>query len=209
MTIKLPDDGVERRILNSGPIELRRAAGEKQVVTLRGYAALFNTLSEVMWGFREQIAPGAFSDVLADDVRALFNHDPSAVLGRTVSGTLRIAQDANGLSYEVDLPNTQAARDLITSIERGDVSQSSFGFCVAPNGENWGEDKDGIYVRTITKFSKLYDVSPVTYAAYPDANVGLRSLEHWKASHAPQPDAFAVMRKAEARARKLTLLRTK
>lgn len=199
---------IERRIHNAGPIEIRKAAdGDKpSPVTLRGYAAKFDVLSEPMYGFREQIASGAFSGCLEDDVRALFNHDANHVLGRTLSGTLRIAQDNTGLYYEVDLPDTQAARDLVVSIERGDVSQSSFAFRVAPNGDTWDENEDGIIIRTITKFARLYDVSPVTYPAYQDATVGMRSLEAWKASRDAAGHAIQkAKRAAESRRRFLAI----
>src|SRR5690606_29136668 len=109
---------------------------------ISGHAAVFDTLSEPMWGFREKIAPGAFDDVLEDDVRALFNHDPNFILGRTRSGTLKIAVDMRGLQYEIDPPDTQPARDLIVSMERGDVSQSSFAFIVAE--DDWDEDESGV-----------------------------------------------------------------
>lgn len=200
---------IERRILSAGPIEIRKGTPDKATaVTLRGYAAKFDVLSENLGGFREQIAPGAFADVLGDDIRALFNHDPNHVLGRSTSGTLRVSQDSTGLYYEVDLPDTQAARDLQVSIDRGDVSQSSFAFRVAPNGDTWDENEDGVIIRTITKFARLYDVSPVTYPAYPDATVGTRSLQAWKASREAQGhQAAAQQRQAAARKRHLALIR--
>lgn len=198
---------IERRILDAGPIEVRKADGEgsPSMVTLRGYAAKFDTLSQNLGGFREQIAPRAFDGVLDDDVRALFNHDPNQVLGRTAAKTLRISQDSTGLYYEVDLPDTQAARDLVVSIDRGDVSQSSFAFCVAPNGDSWDENEDGVIIRTITKFSRLFDVSPVTYPAYPDATVGMRSLHAWQETRTDHKDV--IKRQNEARRRLLLLSR--
>lgn len=156
---------------------------DQQGPIIRGHAAVFDTLSENLGGFREKIAPGAFDSVLADDVRALYNHDPNHVLGRSKSGTLRLSVDDRGLHYEIDPPDTQIARDLITSLRRGDVDQSSFGFSV--DKDDWKEDDDGRVIRTIIKFRRLYDVSPVTYPAYPDATVGLRSLDAWRKEHAP------------------------
>ena len=157
-----------------GRPELRRApAGEAGVGSLAGYAAKYNVESEELWGFREMIAPGAFDGVLQDDVRALFNHDWSMVLGRTAAGTLRLSVDEVGLRYEVDLPDTSFARDLFTSVERGDINQSSFGFTVAMDGEQWvSRDRD--VLRVITRVERLYDVSPVALPAYPDATVGVR-----------------------------------
>lgn len=171
---------IERRIAESGPLKIERRSGDAAGVTIRGYAAVFDKYSNNLGGFREIIKPGAFADVLENDVRALFNHDANHVLGRTLSGTLRVFQDDTGLGYEVDLPDTQTARDLAISIERGDVTQSSFAFTIAPGGATWGEDDQVGYTRTITQVGRLYDVSPVTYPAYPDASVAARSLEAYQ-----------------------------
>lgn len=198
---------VERRYYDCGKLELRKA-GEK-APCVRGYGAVFNSLSEPMFGFREQIAPGAFDGCLGDDVRALFNHDPNHILGRSIAGTLRLSIDERGLAYECDLPDTQAARDLAISIDRGDVSQSSFAFRVAPNGDTWDENEDGIIIRTITKMARLYDVSPVTYPAYPDTVTALRSQEAWRdlrAAYDAEKLKEIVRRRAEARGRALRLL---
>ena len=170
----------ERRIFSSElAIETREAkdGGGKK---LRGHAAVFNKLSGNLGGFREQIAPGAFDGVLDDDVRALFNHDSNHVLGRSSAGTLKLGVDKTGLRYTVDLPDTQVGRDLAISVERGDIKESSFAFRVAPDGDTWEEDEDGRIIRTITQFQELMDVSPVTYPAYPDATVAMRSLETFK-----------------------------
>ena len=166
----------ETRILGAAGFEIRAADG--QGPGLRGYAARCNALSENLGGSREQIKPDAFAGALGDDVRALINHDANLILGRTLSGTARIGQDETGLWYEVDLPDTSYARDLAQSIKRGDVSQSSFAFMVAPGGDSWDEDPTtGAIIRTITQFGRLFDVSPVTFPAYPDATVGTRALQ--------------------------------
>jgi len=192
---------IERRIFDAGRLEIRRGASDK-VQGIRGYAAKFNSLSEPMWGFREQIAPGAFDGVLNNDVRCFFNHDENLILGRTLAGTLRIVADDTGLSYEADLPDTQAARDLVISMERGDISQSSFAFRVAPNGDTWDENEDGVIIRTITKFGRLYDVSPVSIPAYPDATSGIRSMDAWKQARSAGIEAQTARNRAEI-ARKL------
>ena len=160
---------IERRFFKS---ELR-AEDSKPVA---GYGSVFNAQSEDLGGFREIIAPGAFDGRLDDDVRALFNHDPNLILGRTKSGTLKLSVDDEGLRYDVDFPNTTLANDLRTSIQRGDVDQSSFAFTV---DEDDFEERDGVIIRTIHKVKRLFDVSPVTYPAYPDASVGVRSLENF------------------------------
>lgn len=156
---------------------------------IRGHAAVFNQLSEDLGGFREQIAPGAFADAIkTDDVRALFNHNADLILGRNLAGTLKLAEDARGLAIELDPPDTQAGRDLIISMERGDVTQMSFGFSVRPNGQNWGKDDSGQVVRTITRV-RLYDVSPVVYPAYPQTDVAVRELRNWQETQTPPPAA--------------------
>ena len=170
---------MERRFFEAERVEIRKGK-PGAASTIGGYAARFGVLSENLGGFREKIAPGAFAACLGDDIRALFNHDTNIVLGRTTAGTCRVMQDSKGLQYEIDLPDTQAARDLLIAIDRGDVTQSSFGFRVAPNGDTWDEDESGVIVRTVTKVARLYDVSPVTIPAYPDASVGKRSLDVWQ-----------------------------
>lgn len=183
----------------TGQVELRSADGEADKPRIRGYAAVFNRESENLgtekYQFHEVIEPGAFSDVLLDDVRALLNHDPNMILARSKAGegTLRIGQDDTGLWYEFDAPDTQAGRDLLESLRRGDIDQSSFSFTVRKDGQKWEEKQEGdgptFTKRTITKVARLFDVSPVTYPAYPDATVALRSLQDFKAEHPPaEPD---------------------
>ena len=166
------NDSKETRI---GTVELRDDDGESRIT---GYAAIFNTLSENLGGFRELIRPGAFDSVLTNDVRALFNHDPSLILGRTTAGTLSLDSDGTGLRYRIEPPDTQAARDLIKSIQRGDVTQSSFAFRV--DDDRWEEDDDGRLIRTIIAVKRLYDISPVTYPAYPDTTVASRAMDHFR-----------------------------
>lgn len=163
----------ERRAF-AAPVEFRAADGEKPM--LSGYAAVFGDATEIAGIFRERIAPGAFAEaVKRDDVRALFNHDANFVLGRTTAKTLRLVEDDRGLRYEADPPDTQWARDLMVSVQRGDVSQSSFAFEVTE--EEWDYGVRGeMPLRTI-KAVRLYDVSPVTYPAYESTSVSARSKE--------------------------------
>lgn len=161
------------------------AAGEPTKIV--GHAAVFGQLSEDLGGFREQIQAGAFADVLTNDVRALVNHDSNLILGRTKSGTLRLAEDSTGLAAEIAIPDTSFARDLVVSMGRGDVTQMSFAFTVDPEGETWTRDGTGPWIRTITKVARLYDVSPVTYPAYPQTEAALRSLDVWQRAHTAPP----------------------
>lgn len=154
-------------------VELRAATLDGR--TLRGHAAVFDRPTRIRdhW---EAIAPGAFDAVLADpalDVRALWNHDPAALLGRTTAGTLRLAADADGLRFEVDLPDTAAGRDVAELVGRGDVTGASFGF--VPGRHGWSTRSDGSRLQTHTAVAALRDVSPVTYPAYETTDVALRS----------------------------------
>ena len=154
--------------------ELRVARTENGQLRIEGYAAVFNSPSQDLGGFLEVIRPGAFVKTLqaGADVRALFNHDENNVLGRTKSGTLELAEDATGLHFICSLPDTQMARDLAVSMERGDIDQCSFGFyCLQDEWKLVGEDA----VRFVQE-ADLFDVSVVTYPAYLDTSAAVRSL---------------------------------
>ena len=154
--------------------EIRVILGDHQP-RLVGHAAVFNSLSEDLGGFREKIAPGAFAATIKTaDVRALWNHDPNFVLARTKSGTLRLREDERGLWFEADLLDEPFERSLIKKIERGDITQNSFGFRVMPDGQNWAME-DGALIRTLTNVD-LFDVSPVAYPAYTQTDLGVRNL---------------------------------
>ena len=161
---------IERRIFK---VEVRKSEDGRK---LRGTAVVFNQLSENLGGFREQIDPAAFEGCDMSDVRCLFNHEDSMVLGRTASNTLVLTRDASGLHFECDPPDTSYARDLAVSMDRGDIDQCSFSFTVAPGGAEWSEDPiTGGEIRTVKKISRLYDVSIVTYPAYPQTSSEIRS----------------------------------
>lgn len=170
---------MERRSDLSGGLQIEKRADDDGR-RLVGHAALFDTLSQDLGGFREQIQRGAFASSLDGDIRALWNHDTSRVLGRTRSGTMILSEDEQGLRVEVEPP--ESARDLIASIERGDVSQMSFGFRVREGGQIFEEREDGTIIRTLTDV-ELLEVSPVTFPAYPDTTIAARSLEQWQQSH--------------------------
>lgn len=159
-------------------LELRGEGGD--IPMLRGLAAAYEKWSLDLGGFRELIQPGAFDKVLAKkslDVVALFDH-AGQPLGRLKSGTLRLSVDERGLSYEVDLPDTQLGRDVATLVRRRDLFGSSFAFTVDDEGQSWIRDAAGNRKRIIHEFSGLFDVSVVTHAAYGDAtSVAMRALE--------------------------------
>jgi uncharacterized protein len=159
-------------IRNLSITELRVDQDTDKNPVIKGYAAVFNKLSEDLGGFREQVAPGAFKNTIAkDDIRALFNHDSNYVLGRTTNGTLRLSEDEKGLAVEIDPPNAQWSRDLQESIRRGDISQMSFGFMAIK--DEWKNEQGEMPIRTLVE-NWLRDVAPVTFPAYTQTSVKVR-----------------------------------
>jgi HK97 family phage prohead protease len=149
----------------------RRAFSEIRTTgrRLEGYAATFGVEARI-GSFVETIAPGAFRASLAGDVLALMDHDGGKVLGRTKSGTLRLTEDSRGLAFSLDLPDTQAGRDVLALAERGDLGGMSFGFTVPSGGEAWSGDR-----RTLRAVA-LKEISVVSaWPAYPDTTLALRA----------------------------------
>lgn len=146
---------------------------------IEGHAAVFDSWSETLGGifpFKEKVRKGAFSESIGrDDIRALFNHDPNYVLGRNRAGTLELVEDDVGLRVRITPPDTSWARDITTSIRRGDISQMSIGFVV--EDDEWSS-KDGIDTRELKKV-RLFDVSPVTFPAYTATDVGVRAMQEY------------------------------
>lgn len=166
---------MEKEIRTIPATELRVEGMESGQPVIVGYAAVFETESGDLGGFREKIRRGAFAKTLLNgaDVRSLWNHDPNYVLGRTKSGTLKVYEDIHGLRIEDIPPDTQWARDLVVSIKRGDVDQMSFAFSVIR--DEWEQRSNDVPMRTLLEV-ELYDVSPVTYPAYPQTTVGVRNM---------------------------------
>ena len=139
---------------------------------ISGYAAVFNKLSENLGGFREKIAPGAFANTLRRnaDVRLLLNHE-GLPLARTKSNTLKLSEDSTGLFFETTLELTDPdVQRIIPKMKRKDLTQMSFGFCVI--SDSW--DHSAQPTRTLLEVD-LFDISIVTYPAYPQTNVGIRT----------------------------------
>ena len=174
----------ELRDIPAGLAELRADGGR----TVSGYAALYNSESEDLGGFREVIAPGAFRSVLqkSPDVILNFNHDANYILGRTSAGTLQLREDSRGLHFEADLADTQLIKDVVLSpMQRGELSAMSFAFMVDRNGQTWDTDATGSRKRTITNFAGLMDVSIVATPAYSGTSVSARSAREILAEDAP------------------------
>lgn len=173
----MPTDVETRVLCRKGAVwlETRQDDVRPRIV---GYAAVFETLSEDLGGFRERVMPGAFTRSLREsaDVRALIDHDPSKILGRTASGTLTLRATTKGLLAYIDPPNTQLARDVVESIQRGDIDGMSFGF--QTKSDEW-HNLDGQPIRDLIDVD-LFDVSVVTFPAYPATEVGLRSLDAFR-----------------------------
>lgn len=168
-------DGAERRYFAGSDFKVEKRDHEQELNVVEGYAALFNSPTVIGDWFREEILPGAFDDVLMDDVRCLFNHDPNFILARSNQGkgTLQLILDEKGLKYRYTTPDRQYAKDLENAIASGDVTQSSFAW--NSKEDKWIHTDGEMDLRQIVKIKKLYDVSPVTYPAYTDTTVVKRS----------------------------------
>lgn len=181
MTLK-----TERRFM---PTEFETRADGKTLV-IEGYAYKFHARSQNLGGFVETILPGAGAESAgSDDIRALFNHDSSLILGRNASGTLRVGEDETGLFYEVTADMRQSyVQDLAVALERGDVTQSSFSFQALDT--DWSLTEDDFPLRSVKKMA-LFDVSPVTYPAYTASTSGLgkRAIEEFCEARGLDPNA--------------------
>jgi HK97 family phage prohead protease len=162
---------LETRVVNAH-FEMRAETPAGSGMQFSGYAAMFNSPSEPL-PFTEVIAPGAFKRSLSarNDVKLLWNHDTSIVLGSTRSGTLQLVEDSQGLKAIADLPDTQAGRDASTLMKRGDVTSMSFGFTVPKGGDTWSADGQ---TRTLNSV-RLHEVSIVAFPAYQATSASVRS----------------------------------
>lgn len=165
--------------------------------TIRGYAAVFNSLSEDLGGFREQIAPGAFARSLRDeDVVSLWQHDSSLPLGRVTNNRLELVEDEHGLRFVITPINTQWGRDALTTVDTGTVRAMSFGFSVRADGDKWERIGNEV-IRTLIDV-RLFEVSPVTWPAYPATSAATRDA--W-AAYQQQTAVPPIDRLANARRR--------
>lgn len=164
--------------------EIRAVASDGEPLPrLRGYAAIFDVETDRVFGYREKVANGAFAESLrrGDDVIANVEHKGGlATLGRTKAGTLTLREDAKGLFVDIQPPDTSAGREVVTLIERGDLSHMSFAFDVAD--DHW-ETKDKVRIRTLKRLD-LFDVSIVNFPAYLNTHIDStrRSLDEGWAS---------------------------
>jgi HK97 family phage prohead protease len=181
-------------------VESRSEDGAADSRWIVGYAAKFGVNSLDLGDFVERIDPQAFGIVAerrgrkkALETRALWNHDANYPLAR-YPGTLRMNVDDIGLRYEFPVPDTTYGRDLAANIDAGIVRGSSFSFQIAPGGEAWSVE-DGRSIRTVTKIDSLIDVGPVTFPAYPDADVSVaqRSFNAFRSQRDAESSRFLAM----------------
>lgn len=145
-------------------------------LTIEGYFAVFNSNYDIVDGVSESIAPGAFTEALGGDVRALVNHDTTLVLGRNKAGTLELREDSHGLWGQVRInPNDSAAVDLYERVKRGDVDGCSIGFDIAEEKTDFLDNGDVHF--TIEKVNPLYEVSCCTFPAYQETNISARTAQ--------------------------------
>lgn len=197
--------------LELAAVELREEGDGPRLIAW--YPALFDSLSEDLGGFRERIGRRAFTATLQErEIRALINHNPDLILGRTSKGTLKVSVDQRGLHAETAIPDTSYARDLLVNIEAGNITGGSFMFQASKDA--WElEDVEGVetLVRTV-KEARLFDVSLVTFPAYPDTQadglLALRGLaQEWRQKLAVPPTAGNREARAGLMRRRLELLK--
>jgi len=182
---------MSKEIRSGEPVEIR---AEGDTISVSGYAAVFNSETIIGGSYREQIAPGAFADAIGrDDVIFLINHD-GLPMARTKSGTLTLAEDERGLYMSAELDSSDPdVRAIVPKMKRGDLDKMSFAF--SPEVQSW-DDSGDMPLRTIRQAS-LYDVSIVTYPAYQDTDIGLRSLSEFRSAQETKeiesnPEAIAA-----------------
>lgn len=170
---------IERRFVD-GALELR---DEDEALTFRGYAAVFDRETDIGGMFRERVARGAFAKTIQEaDVRLLYNHDPDSVMARTTNGTLRLEEDERGLRVTASLqPEDADVQRLVPKLRAGHVSQMSFGFRAVK--DEWDESQTPP-LRTLREVA-LYDVSAVTFPAYPGTEAQIRDAAAYLRRLAP------------------------
>lgn len=177
----------DKRVLRSVPFEQFRTRDDNNEPIIEGYFAVFNSIYEVWDGATESIAPGAFDNTISGDIRALINHDTTLVLGRTTAGTLELKVDSRGLWGRIRInPNDTDAMNLHARVERGDVSQCSFGFYIVSEETEFRDD--GSIHWTITEVD-LFEVSCCTFPAYEETSISARARDY-EAIKARQADAW-------------------
>ena len=153
--------------------ELRIADSDGGGATIEGHAAVFDSWSETLGGifpFKEIVRKGAFNESIGkDDIRALFNHDPNYVLGRNRAGTLELVEDDIGLRVKITPPDTSWAKDILTSIRRGDITQMSIGFIV--EDDKWSTKDNAVRRKKRKRRRKKQNSKPGSKACKPNSKI--------------------------------------
>lgn len=170
---------LRKRMLDLEQSKLEIRSEQDAMPQIMGYGIVYGQETRIWDDLYEVIHPGAAKEILESnpDIRSAFNHSADKILGRTKSGTLILQEDAHGVRYEVIPPDAQWARDLMASIERGDIDGSSFTFGVNPQDEKITKRNDGTYLREIFRFSVIGEMGPVSYPAYEGTSTSVRSLQ--------------------------------
>jgi len=197
---------ITRRFLKND-ISVRMTGGSESEDTetsiVEEYAAVFNSWSQDLDWFREKVMPNAFNVALErSDARALLNHDANHLLGREKSGTLTLSIDEIGLRYSLVLPHHR--HDIVELIDRGDLAENSFAFRIAK--DEWIDHPDGTTDRIVHEIETIVDISLVTYPAYLDTSLALRSYTQHK-EEVEAPDTYQQFKK-DSRSRTLSLARS-
>ena len=165
---------MEQRMLKMHDMQTR--SDDNDDLYVEGYFAVYGDIYNVWEGATESIAPGAFNESISGDVRALYNHDDSLILGRTSAGTLTLRDDSHGLWGSIKINrNDTDAMNACERIKRGDVTGCSFGFNIESEETEYRDD--GTVHWTITKVNPLYEVSPCVFPAYGATTVSARGAE--------------------------------
>ena len=164
----------ETRQVRAIPAEFETREDENEL-SISGYWSVFNSVYEIAPGMTESVAPGAFSNTLAGDIRALINHDSTLVLGRTKAHTLELREDEHGLWGKVIInPNDVDAMNLYNRVKRGDVDQCSFGFDIVSQESDFRDDGS---IHWTIKEVVLHEISACTFPAYEQTNISARTRE--------------------------------
>jgi HK97 family phage prohead protease len=192
----------ETRALPSSSIEVRESGGSGRP-KLVGWAAIWNSRSVDLGGFKEIVRPNCFKDSLAEgaDVRALIDHDVRLIIGRNKAATLVVGEDERGLRFEINPPDTQVARDLVENVRAGNITGASFAFRVRPGGERW-DMQTNPPTRELLAVD-LFDVSPCAMPAYLRTEVDVRSLRTAEGNTAVHAAVLAELEAASEASRRL------
>ena len=167
---------MQTRFLQMHDIKCTRDSDGNNDLIVEGYFAVFNEDYRVWSDVTESIAPGAFDESVSQDVRALYNHNTDAILGRTSAGTLQLRQDSRGLWGQIKInPKDSDAVNVYERIKRGDITGCSFGFDI--ESEERTVNSDGSVHFTIIKVNPLYEVSPCVFPAYEATNIESRGRD--------------------------------